>query len=42
MGFKTEWETTDVVKKQVISIPVLPSLMEEEIRTIVAVLNDLE
>ena len=42
MNFKTEYEVTDMIKKQVLSIPVHPSLVEEEVKTVTEVINSLK
>ena len=41
LGFKTEYEITDKIKKEVLSIPVHPGLSMEEIATVAAVINQL-
>lgn len=41
LGFKTEYEITDKIKKEVLSIPVHPGLSMEEIAIVAAVINQL-
>ena len=40
-GFKKIWENTDLVKMEVLSIPVHPALSEEDIATVAKVINSL-
>ena len=39
MGFKKDWAKTDVVKQQVVSLPVHPALTEEDLAEVVRVVN---
>jgi perosamine synthetase len=41
-GFEREFEVTDTIKKQVVSIPVHPMLTEEDIKTVVEVINSFK
>ena len=38
-GFKTDWEITDRIKEQVVSLPVHPALTEEDLKEVVRVVN---
>ena len=38
-GFKTDWEITDGIKEQVVSLPVHPALTEEDLKEVVRVVN---
>jgi len=40
-GFKKEYTNTDIVKKQVVSIPIHPMLEKEELEQVVGVINEL-
>ncbi len=39
MGFRKDWEITDTVKQQVVSLPVHPALSEEDLAEVVRVVN---
>jgi perosamine synthetase len=41
-GFEKEFSVTDVIKTQVLSIPVHPMLSEEEVKTVVEVINSFK
>ncbi|MEF9989241.1 MAG: DegT/DnrJ/EryC1/StrS family aminotransferase [Christensenellaceae bacterium] len=40
-GFKTDYQVTDEIKKQVLSLPVHPSLSEQDVKTVTDVINSL-
>jgi perosamine synthetase len=41
-GFEREYEVTDVIKKQVVSIPVHPMLSEEDLKIVVEIINNFK